>query len=93
MLTGYFGEDASPTVDGHFLTGDLGRIDDVGNLTITGRIKLLIDIGGRKVNPVEVENTIPFDRDQVHASYDSEHVARWWRIRPCPAARDAHQDQ
>jgi hypothetical protein len=31
-------------------------------------------------NPVEVENTIPFDQDQVHASYDPEYVTRWWRI-------------
>jgi len=30
--------------------------------------------------PQEVENTIPFDRDQVHASYDPEYVTRWWRI-------------
>lgn len=31
-------------------------------------------------NPVEVENDIPFDQDQVHASYDAEYVSRWWRI-------------
>jgi hypothetical protein len=31
-------------------------------------------------NPVEVETTIPFDRDQVHASYDPDSVTRWWRI-------------
>lgn len=31
-------------------------------------------------NPVEVENTIPFDQDQVHSSYDPEYVTRWWRI-------------
>jgi hypothetical protein len=30
--------------------------------------------------PVEVENTIPFDQDQVHAAYDAEYVTRWWRI-------------
>ncbi len=31
-------------------------------------------------NPVEVENTIPFNEDQVHASYDPDSVTRWWRI-------------
>jgi hypothetical protein len=31
-------------------------------------------------NPVEVENTIPFDQDRVHASYDPEPVTRFWRI-------------
>lgn len=30
--------------------------------------------------PVEVENPIPFDQDQVHASYDPDSVTRWWRI-------------
>jgi acyl-CoA synthetase (AMP-forming)/AMP-acid ligase II len=45
-------------LDGYFLTGDLGRLDERGRLTITGRIKLLIDVGGRKVNPLEVERVI-----------------------------------
>jgi hypothetical protein len=31
-------------------------------------------------NPVEVENTIPFDQDRDHAAYDPEYVTRWWRI-------------
>jgi hypothetical protein len=30
--------------------------------------------------PQEVENTIPLDQDEVHASYDPEYVTRWWRI-------------
>jgi hypothetical protein len=30
--------------------------------------------------PQEVENTVPFDQDQIHASYDAEYVTRWWRI-------------
>ena len=58
MLSGYLGDETPPTVDGYFLTGDLGRVDAHGNLTITGRIKLLIDVGGLKVNPVEVEEVI-----------------------------------
>src|SRR4051812_38318457 len=55
MLSAYVGDDTSPTTDGYFLTGDLGRLDAHGNLTVTGRTKLLIDVGGRKVNPLEVE--------------------------------------
>jgi len=57
MLSGYLGEPA-PVLDGHFLTGDLGVLDETGALTITGRLKLLIDIGGRKVNPAEVESVL-----------------------------------
>ena len=30
--------------------------------------------------PVEVPDAIPFDQDNVHASYDAEHVQRLWRI-------------
>jgi predicted ATPase len=35
-----------------------------------------------KINttPQEVENTIPFDQDHEHASYDPAYVTRWWRI-------------
>src|SRR5713101_5211396 len=35
-----------------------------------------------KINthPVEVDNGIPFEDDQVHAQYDPVYVNRWWRI-------------
>ncbi|WP_433282949.1 DUF5996 family protein [Pseudonocardia xinjiangensis] len=29
--------------------------------------------------PVEIENAIPFDNDDTHASYDRDHVQRYWR--------------
>jgi long-chain acyl-CoA synthetase len=54
MFTGYLDGEA-PLADGHFLTGDLGSLDERGRLFITGRLKLLIDVGGLKVNPQEVE--------------------------------------
>ena len=54
MLSGYV-DDTMHLVDGHLLTGDLARIDTSGRATITGRLKLLIDTGGFKVNPLEVE--------------------------------------
>ena len=57
MMSGYLDEPA-PLTGGHFLTGDLGALDDRGALTITGRLKLLIDVGGRKVNPAEVESVL-----------------------------------
>lgn len=54
MFSGYL-NGSSDLIDGHFLTGDLGRLDESGCLFVTGRLKLLIDVGGMKVNPLEVE--------------------------------------
>jgi long-chain acyl-CoA synthetase len=58
MLSHVIGESAGQFIDGYALTGDLGRIDQHGALSITGRLRLLIDVGGRKVNPIEVEQVI-----------------------------------
>jgi long-chain acyl-CoA synthetase len=44
--------------DGYFLSGDLGMLDEDGRLTITGRRKLLIEVGGYKVDPIEVEDVV-----------------------------------
>jgi long-chain acyl-CoA synthetase len=44
--------------DGFFLSGDLGVLDEEGRLTITGRKKLLIEVGGYKVDPIEVEDVV-----------------------------------
>lgn len=42
-------------VDGWFRTGDLGSFDDDGYLTLAGRIKDVINRGGEKIAPTEVE--------------------------------------
>ncbi len=44
--------------DGWYWSGDLGRLSADGALTLTGRKKLLINRGGFKVNPLEVEEAI-----------------------------------
>jgi malonyl-CoA/methylmalonyl-CoA synthetase len=46
------------TFDGFFRTGDLGRIDNDGYISITGRSKDLIISGGYNVYPAEVEAVI-----------------------------------
>jgi long-chain acyl-CoA synthetase len=47
--------DADSIAEGFHRSGDLGRVDAAGRLWLTGRRKLLIDVGGRNVNPLEVE--------------------------------------
>jgi long-chain acyl-CoA synthetase len=41
-----------------YFSGDRGRLDDEGRLFITGRKKLLIDVKGDKVDPIEVEDVL-----------------------------------
>ena len=44
--------------DGWFRTGDEGRLDAGGYLTITGRLKEIINRGGEKVSPKEVDEVL-----------------------------------
>jgi oxalate---CoA ligase len=44
--------------DGWFHTGDLGRIDRDGFLTIVGRIKEMINRGGEKIAPIEIDQAL-----------------------------------
>ena len=59
VIERYFGEERAATdANGWFDTGDLARIDDDGNLVITGRSKDLIKSGGEWINPVAIEAII-----------------------------------
>jgi long-chain acyl-CoA synthetase len=49
---------AEAFAEGRFHTGDLGVLDDAGRLTIVGRKKLLIEVGGYKVDPIEVQDVV-----------------------------------
>ena len=44
--------------DGTLLTPDLGQLDDTGNLRLLGRIDEVINCGGEKVSPEEVEGVL-----------------------------------
>lgn len=53
---------ASDFYDGYFRTGDCGTMGADGNIYLKSRIKEMINVGGKKVSPMEVEdilNTIP----------------------------------
>jgi acyl-CoA synthetase (AMP-forming)/AMP-acid ligase II len=49
---------SSFTKDGFFRTGDQGLKDAEGYVIITGRIKELINKGGEKISPIELDNVI-----------------------------------
>lgn len=46
------------TKEGYFRTGDQGRKDEDGYVVITGRIKELINKGGEKISPIELDNVL-----------------------------------
>jgi len=65
VMLGYY-KDPKATMDafdgaGYFKTGDYGRMDENGNLHITGRKKNLIILSsGKNVYPEEIENALAF---------------------------------
>ena len=59
IMTGYVGIDADAfTQDGLFRTGDLARMDASGAITITGRLKEMINAGGLSLYPAEIEEAL-----------------------------------
>lgn len=49
---------AGAFTDGWFRTGDQGTVDAAGYLTITGRLKEIINRGGEKISPREVDEVL-----------------------------------
>jgi acyl-CoA synthetase (AMP-forming)/AMP-acid ligase II/acyl carrier protein len=61
VFAGYEGDpetNARQFRDGWFHTGDTGYLDPEGDLFLTGRIKQLINRGGEKINPQEVDDAL-----------------------------------
>ena len=59
LMRGYAGEQSeSPIRDGWLRTGDLGRFDADGYLSVTGRLKDLIVRGGENLSPRAIEDTL-----------------------------------
>ncbi|PPQ37437.1 acyl--CoA ligase [Rhodopila globiformis] len=49
---------ASAFTNGWFRTGDQGVLDEAGYLRLTGRLKELINRGGEKISPLEVDEVL-----------------------------------
>ena len=58
LMAGYLGSADQPIVDGWLRTGDLGRFDVDGFLSITGRIKDVIIRGGENISPALIERQL-----------------------------------
>ena len=56
---------AKAFTDGWFRTGDEGYLDAEGYLRLTGRLKEIINRGGEKVSPLEVDNVLMDHPDVV----------------------------
>jgi o-succinylbenzoate---CoA ligase len=57
VMAGYLDGDGIDA-DGWLTTGDLGKIDAKGRLTVTGRADDMLISGGRNVHPLEVESCL-----------------------------------
>jgi len=62
VVPGYFDNETATRQSfsdgGWFRTGDLAAADAAGNIRITGRVKDVINRGGIKINPTDIENLI-----------------------------------
>jgi non-ribosomal peptide synthetase component E (peptide arylation enzyme) len=56
------------TADGWFRTGDLGQFDPAGNVKIVGRLKEMINRGGKKFFPREIEEILYTHPKILHAA-------------------------
>ena len=61
VMCGYTSESSTRdafTQDGYFLTGDLGRVSQEGDVVVTGRKKDLIIRGGENISAKEIEDVL-----------------------------------
>lgn len=69
VMPGYLGMDSADAFFGRYLrTGDLGRISREGDLFLVGRVKEIINRGGEKLAPVEIEQRLIAHKDVREAA-------------------------
>lgn len=77
----YFGDDGDNFDDGWLRTGDVGRIDERGFLTLTDRAKDVIKSGGEWVSSVDLENAL-IAHPEVHEAAVIAVPDEKWQERP-----------
>jgi fatty-acyl-CoA synthase len=73
----YGGQDESKFDSGWLRTGDVGRIDERGFITLTDRAKDVIKSGGEWISSVELENCLIAHPDVVEAAVVGVPDERW----------------
>jgi fatty-acyl-CoA synthase len=73
----YRGRDASKFESGWLRTGDVGRIDERGFITLTDRAKDVIKSGGEWISSVELENCLVGHPDVLEAAVVGVPDERW----------------
>lgn len=73
----YGGQDASKFQSGWLRTGDVGRIDEQGFITLTDRAKDVIKSGGEWISSVELENALIAHPDVLEAAVVGVPDERW----------------
>ncbi len=83
VMAGYWRrpeESARALRDGWLHTGDLGRFDSDGYLTIVGRSKELIISGGENIVPAEVERVLTAHPDVAEAAVVGVPDTKWGEV-------------
>jgi fatty-acyl-CoA synthase len=73
----YRGQDESKFDSGWLRTGDVGRIDERGFITLTDRSKDVIKSGGEWISSVELENNLIAHPDVIEAAVVGVPDERW----------------
>jgi acyl-CoA synthetase (AMP-forming)/AMP-acid ligase II len=83
VMRGYLGrpeETAKVLVDGWLHTGDVGRLDADGYLTLVGRSKDMIIRGGENIYPKEIEDVLVGDPSVLEAAVIGVPDEKWGEV-------------
>lgn len=84
VMRGYLGrpEETAAVIssDGWLRTGDVGRLDDDGYLTLVGRSKEMIIRGGENIYPKEIEDVLASDPAVLEAAVIGVPDEKWGEV-------------
>lgn len=83
VMRGYLGrpeDTAAVIVDGWLRTGDVGRLDEDGYLTLVGRSKEMIIRGGENIYPKEIEDVLAGDPAVLEAAVVGVPDEKWGEV-------------